>query len=165
MITKQWLPTTVLSRRFVGIVLAIALLALVALASWSTRSLSQPRSGATTATAWIGATRISEAGQVTIKATWQETSPAPAFQIVMDTHAVDLDGYDLTTLALMRTADGKTVQPTSWNAPQGGHHRTGTLIFPATIDGSAVIGPDTRSIELIIRHVGGVPERTLTWTR
>jgi hypothetical protein len=57
------------------------------------------------------------------------------------------------------------VRPTGWNAPKGGHHREGTLTFPATeSDGSPVIGPDTRSIALIIRDVAGVPERTFRWT-
>ncbi len=83
----------------------------------------------------------------------------------MDTHVVNLDGYDLKQLAVLRTDQGQEIQPVSWNAPTGGHHRSGTLTFPATLaDGTPLIGSNTRNIELVIRNVGGVPERTLKWT-
>lgn len=83
----------------------------------------------------------------------------------MDTHAVDLDGYDLGQLAVLRTDGGREVRPSGWDAPKGGHHRSGTLTFPATAaDGSPLIGPTTRAIELVIRDVGGVPERRFRWT-
>jgi hypothetical protein len=82
----------------------------------------------------------------------------------MNTHAVDLDGYDLRQLAVLRTDKGQEVQPTGWDAPKGGHHRQGTLTFPVkTADGSPLIGSSTRSLELVIRDVAGVPERTFLW--
>jgi hypothetical protein len=59
----------------------------------------------------------------------------------------------------------REIQSTSWDAPKGGHHRAGTLTFPATApDGSAQIAPDTRTIELIIRDIAGVPARVFRWT-
>lgn len=120
---------------------------------------------ATPGAALSGATRTSEGGQVTVKVTWLGQSAGPAFAVTLDTHAVDLDGYDLATLAVLRTDDGRQVQPRSWDAPMGGHHREGKLIFPATTpDGQPVIGPATRGIELIVRDVANVPERSFTWT-
>ncbi|MBI4498056.1 MAG: hypothetical protein HY689_09180 [Chloroflexi bacterium] len=111
------------------------------------------------------ATQTSEGGQVTVEVTWKGPNAGPAFTVVMDTHAVDLDGYDLRQLAVLRTDQGAQAQPTDWDAPKGGHHRSGTLTFPATApDGSALLGPNTRSIELIIRNVAGVAERTFRWT-
>ena len=111
------------------------------------------------------ATQTSEGGQVTLKVTLQGDATAPVFNVAMDTHSVDLDGYDLAQLAMLRTDDGHEVQPTAWEAPKGGHHRSGTLTFPTTTeDGRAVIGPETRAIELVIRDVAGVPERVLRWT-
>lgn len=93
-------------------------------------------------------------------------SAGPVFAVAMGTHAVDLDGYDLRQLAVLRTDKGQELQPASWNAPTGGHHRSGMLIFPATFaDGTAVIGTNTRSIELIIRNVAGIAERTLASSR
>ncbi len=110
-------------------------------------------------------TRTNEGGQITIKVTWQGQSAGPVFAVEMDTHAVDLDGYDLRQLAVLRTDQRQELQPGGWNAPPGGHHRSGTLSFPAKLaDGSPVIGPKTRSIDLVIRNVGGVPERVFTWT-
>ena len=80
---------------------------------------------------------------------------APTFEVTLDTHSIDLDGYDLAELASLRTDDGE-LQPERWNAPEGGHHRSGTLLFPPT---------ESRALELVIRAVGDVPERTFRWTR
>lgn len=110
-------------------------------------------------------TRTNEGGQITVKATWQGRNAGPVFTVQMDTHAVDLDGYDLRQLAVLRTDQGQEIPPIGWNAPAGGHHRSGTLSFPTTTaSGNPVIGPDTRTITLLIRNVGGVAERVFTWT-
>jgi hypothetical protein len=110
------------------------------------------------------ATQTSEGGEVTVAATWEGRSAGPVFGVAMDTHSVDLDGYDLRQLAVLRTDGGEEVRPSGWNAPKGGHHREGTLSFPEkTPNGSPVIGPDTREIELIIHDVAGVPERRFEW--
>lgn len=83
----------------------------------------------------------------------------------MDTHSVDLDTYDFRQLALLYNDQGQEVQPNRWDAPEGGHHREGTLSFPTeAADGSEVIRPDTHKIELVIRDVAGVPERRFEWT-
>jgi hypothetical protein len=110
------------------------------------------------------ASQVSEAGQVTITATWQGGTGAPTFTLAMDSHSVDLDGCDLKELAILRTDQGRQVQPTSWDAARGGHHRSGTLSFsPIASDGDPVIGPTTGALELVIRDVAGVPERVLRW--
>jgi len=103
-------------------------------------------------------TQTGQAGAVTIKATWQGVDAGPVFTIVLDTHAVNLDTYDLGQLATLRTNQGVEAAPITWEAPAGGHHRQGTLTFPLTqSDGSPVLTGDTRLIELSIRDVGGVP--------
>ena len=110
------------------------------------------------------ATQKSEGGQVAVAVTWQGASAGPTFRVVLDTHAVDLDGYDLRQLATLRVDGARELQPTGWDAPKGGHHREGSLTFPATLpDGGATIGPAARSIELVIRDVAGVPERAFRW--
>ncbi len=112
-----------------------------------------------------GSTQTSEGGAVTVEVTWGGRNAGPVFQVAMDTHSVDLDGYDLAKLAVLRTDNGQEVKPSSWDAPKGGHHRSGTLTFPAQAsDGSPLIGPNTRTIELVIRGVAGVPERVFRWT-
>lgn len=110
------------------------------------------------------ATRSDTAGQVTITVTWQELGIGLIFRVVMDSHTVDLDAYDLQQLAVLRTDQGREVTPIAWDAPAGGHHREGTLTFPtATTAGELVIDADTRVVELIIRDVAGVPVRTFQW--
>jgi hypothetical protein len=82
----------------------------------------------------------------------------------MNTHAVDLDDYDLKQLAVLRIDGGQEIRPISWEAPKGGHHRSGTLTFPATdADGRPLIASSTRTIELVIRNVADVPERVFSW--
>ena len=109
-------------------------------------------------------TQTGQVGQVTIKATWQGADVGPIFTVVLDTHAVNLDAYDLRQLAVLRTDQADDVVPIGWDAPAGGHHRQGTLTFPPTrSDGSPLLTGETRLIELSIRDVGGVPETVLTW--
>lgn len=127
--------------------------------------LNTSRTTRSTPTEASGMTRTSEGGQVTIKVTWQGRNVGPVFIVEMDTHAVDLDSYDLRQLAVLRPDQGQEIQPNEWNAPTGGHHRTGTLTFPViTASGTSVIGPNTHTIELIIRNVSGIPERSFQWT-
>lgn len=111
-----------------------------------------------------GLTQTSADGPVTIKATWQGAEAGPTFQVVLDTHSVNLDAYDLAQLAVLRTDQGVEVAPSGWDADAGGHHREGVLSFPSvTADESPVIGPETRMIELVVRGVAGPPERVLHW--
>jgi hypothetical protein len=146
------------------VLVALAVLVRVAVGVWNTFTPANTADIAPVATVSGGATQTSEGGQVTIKATWNGVSTGPLFDIVMDTHAVDLDGYDLVQLAVLRV-DGREVQPTSWVAPKGGHHRQGALSFPATAsDGKPLIETATRTIELVISDVAGVPERVFRWT-
>ena len=111
-----------------------------------------------------GATQTDEHGQVTIAATWQGSGAPTVFTIAKNTHAVDLDSYDLKQLAVLRIDGGSEIRPTSWEALEGGHHRSGTLTFPATdADGKPLIASGTRTIELIVRNVAGVSERVFAW--
>jgi hypothetical protein len=146
-------------------IVAVAVLLGVAFGVWNTFARAKPADNVPAATTSGAATQTNEGGQVTIKATWQGPSAGPVFEIVMDTHAVDLDGYDLKQLAVLHADGGRQVQPTGWKAPYGGHHRTGTLTFPATApDGRPLIAPNTRTVELIIHGIAGVPERIFLWT-
>ena len=143
-----------------GVIALVGLAVLVSVGLWA-----RSNSGATAITQPGTMMQTNEDGQITIKATWQGRGAGPVFAVEMDTHVVNLDGYDLKQLAVLRTDQGQEIQPVSWNAPTGGHHRSGTLTFPATLaDGTPLIGSNTRNIELVIRNVGGVPERTLKWT-
>jgi hypothetical protein len=109
-------------------------------------------------------TQVSEAGQVKLTITWQGASAGPVFTVAMDTHAVELDGYDLRELAVLRTDDEREARPIGWDAPRGGHHRSGTLTFPTRgEDGTPLIGPTTRTLQLVIRNLADVAERSFQW--
>jgi hypothetical protein len=100
-----------------------------------------------------------EAGAVTVAASW--ISGTSSARVAMDTHSVDLDSFDLKELARVRFDGGAWVSPTAWDAPKGGHHRSGTLTF-GSLEPQALAG--VRVIELEVREVG-VPSHLLRWER
>ena len=82
------------------------------------------------------------------------------FDIVLTTHSIDLS-MDLATLATLTTDTGVTVQATLWDAPRGGHHVSGKLIFPATVDGKSILDGATK-LTLTIVDVDA-PSRVFEW--
>lgn len=98
------------------------------------------------------------AGAVTVVASWL-AGPAPVAKVTLDTHSVDLDGFDLANLARVRIDGGAWRAPSSWDVPKGGHHRSGTLTF-AAVDPEA--WASARVIELEILDIGS-PSHLLRW--
>jgi hypothetical protein len=90
---------------------AVAILVGVAMRFWNTFTPTQPAAPASAAAPSSAATQLSEGGQVTVKATWQGLSAGPVFAVAMDTHMVNLDGYDLKQLAMLRIDGGREVRP------------------------------------------------------
>lgn len=82
------------------------------------------------------------------------------FDVAMNTHSVDLS-MDLAQLAVLSTDNGKSVQATLWDAPQGGHHLEGQLSFPSTLDGNNLLD-GAKSVTLTITNVDA-PARIFTW--
>jgi hypothetical protein len=82
------------------------------------------------------------------------------FDVVMDTHSVELS-MDLATLATLTTDTGISVDATLWDAPLGGHHVEGKLIFPATKDGKPILEGATK-LTLTIINVDS-PSRIFEW--
>ncbi len=151
--------------RAIALALLMAVAVLLLLWIWNNTNRARPSPSPSATSSGNAAVQTHEGGQVTIKVTWQGRSAGPIFTVEMDTHTVNLDSYDLRQLAVLRTDQGQEIRPSRWNAPPGGHHRTGTLTFPATTaSGTPVIGPKTRMLELIIRKVSGIPERSFRWT-
>lgn len=109
-----------------------------------------------------GGKRSSEAGSVTVEFSWDGPDSGLAFKVAMDTHEVDLDGFDLMKLAVLRTDTGVEVAPTGWDAQKGGHHREGKLSFPASVDGRPILGETVRGMIIIVRDVAS-PERSFEW--
>jgi Spy/CpxP family protein refolding chaperone len=88
-----------------------------------------------------------------------------AVQVKLETHTVNLDQYQLEKLALLRDAQGREVQALGLESPSGsGHHREGVLLFPGTdAAGKLMLSPETKSLTLILRGIGGVAERVFRW--
>lgn len=88
-----------------------------------------------------GLTRSDEQGAVTVEVTplnLDNPSDQLEFDVLLNTHSVDLS-MDLATLATLTTNTGVTIPATLWDAPRGGHHVEGKLIFPATEDGKPIL--------------------------
>ncbi len=111
-----------------------------------------------------GLTRSDEQGAVTVKVTPLNLSSAGAtvdFEVDMNTHSVDL-GMNLASLATLTTDTGLRVAPVKWEAPGGGHHVSGRLVFPSSVDGRPLLKGATK-VTLLLRDVAA-PERTFVWS-
>lgn len=93
-----------------------------------------------------------------LNAPWQSLD----FSVAMNTHSVDLS-MDLTTLAVLTTDTGLTLNPISWDAPLGGHHVAGTLSFPSTVDDVPVL-EGVGVLTLTIYNIDA-PERVFVWEK
>ncbi|MBL8078244.1 MAG: hypothetical protein JNM55_09820 [Anaerolineales bacterium] len=82
------------------------------------------------------------------------------FEVVLTTHSIDLS-MDLATLSTLTTDTGVSVESTLWDAPRGGHHVEGKLIFPATKDDKPVLEGATK-LTLTIINVD-TPTRIFEW--
>ena len=75
------------------------------------------------------------------------------FDIAFDTHSGSLDD-DLLKVAALIDDGGNLYKPIAWEGPgPGGHHREGILSFNA-------INPTPKYVELKIKDVGGITERS-----
>ena len=98
-------------------------------------------------------------GGVTVKVTYlnPKATDHMRFQVVLDTHSVNLDTYDLKSLAVLRDETGKTYFPDKVENKGGGHHRESILSFPK-------LSPEAKRVELMIKDLSGVKERTFVWS-
>lgn len=149
------------------IVLPIAIVALVA-ACGTAQSGSGPVADATgespPLSGGIGpstspSTRRNEGADVIVVVTWDGPVAGATFEVKLDTHSVDLDAVDLADTTL-RNDRGESLAAAAWIAPKGGNHREGRLSFAG--DAEAFL-TGTTWVEVDLRGIGGVPERTFRW--
>jgi hypothetical protein len=108
------------------------------------------------AAAGTDGTQTASGGGVTIKVTYlAQTEHESRFSVALDTHSVNLDGYDLK-VSVLRDDTGIMLQPTAVENKGSGHHREAILTFPR---------PSTRRkwLELVIKDIAGEKERTFRW--
>lgn len=101
-------------------------------------------------------TTEAQAAGVTAKATYKNPgAPIPVFDVVLDTHSVELDQYKFEDIVALRDQSGGEHEPELTSSKGSGHHREATLQFKdADLSGSDYV-------ELVIKDVAGVPERVL----
>ena len=103
-------------------------------------------------------TQIVAGGGVTAKVTYlnPKSNDDPRFQVVLETHSVNLDAYDFKNITIVRDDAGRMYSPVGVETKGGGHHREATLVFPT-------LSREAKRVELIVRDVAGVKERTFRW--
>jgi len=109
--------------------------------------------------------RLDEQGAVVVEITpLNLNSPGETldFQISLNTHSVDLS-MDLAALSTLKTDTGYSVQATAWEAPLGGHHVSGKLSFPATVNGASLLA-DATKLTLTMLNLDA-PERKFVWEK
>ncbi len=103
-------------------------------------------------------TKTDDQASVTVVVTPLDLSPQSTewkFDIGMNTHSVELD-QDMTKIVVLVDDQGKEYAPINWEGPTGGHHREGVLSF-------AQINPAPKSVEIKIKDIGGIAERSFVW--
>lgn len=103
-------------------------------------------------------TRSNDGGSVTVdvKPTALTVGEPVVFEVTMNTHSVDLSD-DMTKISILRDDAGKEYKATAWDGPGGGgHHREGTLKFPA-------LASKPKYVELVIKGLAKIPERVFKW--
>ncbi len=108
--------------------------------------------------------RIHNAGPVEITVVYlnpltENSITELSFEVRMDTHLVNLDDFDMDSLSFLRIDGGSEIKALGWFEPGGGgHHLYGVLKFAGPAPA------DAKSLQLIIRDVGGIPERIFEWS-
>ena len=128
-----------------------------------TQPPSDPASTNSASPEFDSATRMDDQGAIIFEVTpldLNQTAESLEFNIVLTTHSIDLS-MDLATTATLTTDTGVSVNSTLWDAPRGGHHVEGKLIFPAAQDGKSILDGATK-ITLTITNVDA-PTRIFEW--
>jgi hypothetical protein len=76
--------------------------------------------------------------------------------IVLETHAVALDGVVFEEAVALRTPEGEEIAPSGVEGSSGsGHHRQAVVVFPPVTQPGAV--------RILVKNVGGIAERSFAW--
>lgn len=155
---RVW-PVTGRLLTFVGLTIVVFVLGAYANIQWAVAQAPGP--------IVVGdLTQRAEAGAVAVEITPLNLADVGAatldFAVSMNTHSVDL-GVDLVKLAVLK-ANGIEVAAVAWQAPAGGgHHVKGTLRFPRVTADDKPLLVGAASLTIVIRNLGGVPERVFMW--
>ncbi|MBT3822796.1 MAG: hypothetical protein HOG04_15490 [Nitrospinaceae bacterium] len=87
------------------------------------------------------------------------------FEVRLETHSVDLDGFKVEELAVHEGSSGVKAKALGWFEPGGGgHHRFGILRFPKNDKkGNPLLSLEEQKLELRIRGIAEAAERVFKW--
>ncbi len=89
-----------------------------------------------------------------------------AFAVYLNTHSVNLTGYQVDKLSYLRDEQGQeySALPGWISLNESDHHRSGIIRF-ARFDnsGNAVVKPEAKFFELVIKDIAGIGERRFRW--
>lgn len=104
---------------------------------------------------------------VTLENPLQDDEAYLVFKTQLNTHSVEVDGYDFGKLATLKTSDGiLSTDRILWEKSGGdSHHFVGYYKVPRIIEGKKVVDADTEYVELIVTGIGNVENRTFRWEK
>lgn len=112
-------------------------------------------------------TKTDSQGEVTVLAEWLNPKELDAdslqFDLVMDTHSVNLEEYEIlkNTEVLI---DNLVINSGFRIEKQGaGHHVSQILIVPIDTLKSGTNLSQAKSIKLVLKNLGNIPQRTFVW--
>lgn len=108
---------------------------------------------------------IDEQGAVSVQViplNLNKPGTAIQFEVALNTHSVDLS-MDLAALATLTSPNGLNLIGTSWDAPLGGHHISGTLSFDLDETDLDLL-TEADQLTLVILDLDA-PERIFAWER
>lgn len=89
------------------------------------------------------------------------------FEVMLNTHSVDLDVIEFEKLVKVGNDNGLVVnEGFIWEKTEGsGHHIFGNLIIPKMYKGKSVLDESVKVIELEINGLDGIESRKFTWKK
>lgn len=104
---------------------------------------------------------------VTLENPLQDDEEFLVFKTQLNTHSVEVDGYDFGKLATLTTSDGVSLTDRILWESSGGdsHHFVGYYKVPRIIEGKKVVTGDTAYLELQITGIDNVENRTFRWEK
>ena len=108
-------------------------------------------------------TRIDDQGAIVVEVTPVNLDAAGTqleFTVALNTHSIDLS-MDLVPLATITTDTGLSLDAKLWDAPLGGHHTSGRLIFPLGAEALPLLNQASRLTLTVIDL--DAPSRVFEW--
>lgn len=89
------------------------------------------------------------------------------FEVALNTHSVDLDGYDLSKMTSLNVGDEiEITKDIQWTMVEGGgHHVSGTIKVPRQYEGEKIDYKDKEYIRLEIMKLDGINSRVFEWKK